>query len=147
MELKDFVAISGKPGLFKLVSQGKNLVIVENLETGQRLPAHAASRISSLEEIAVFTDTEDKPLQEVLISLYGKEQGKPCLDPKKATPNELRDYFASVLPNYDRIKVYLSDIVKLLTWYNILVTTNPSVFTEPAPEEAPSQEEPVKPEG
>jgi len=133
MELKDLVAISGKPGLYRMVSQGKSVLIVENLETGQRMPAHAANRISSLEEIAVFTDAEDKPLKEVFISIYKKENGKSCLDPRKASPDELRSYFAEILPDYDRLKVYLSDICKILTWYNILIATGHD-FTEPVSE-------------
>lgn len=123
MDIKDFIAISGQPGLYKLVSQGKSILIAENLETGQRIPVHASSHVSSMEEIAVFTDTEDKPLKEVFLEIYQKEDGKTVLDPKKSTNDQIREYFASVLPAYDRNQVYISDMKKIFTWYNILVTS------------------------
>jgi hypothetical protein len=123
MDIKDYIAISGQPGLFKMVTQGKNILIAENLSTGQRIPVHASSHVSSMEEIAVFTDTEDKPLKEVFFEIYQKEQGKPVLDPKKSTNDQIREYFASVLPTYDRDKVYISDMKKIFTWYNILITS------------------------
>jgi len=146
MDLKDFIAISGMPGLYKMISQGKNAVIVENLETGQRMPVHASNRISSLEEIAVFTESEDKPLKEVLSAMFGKESGKICLDPKKATPDQLREYLGTVLPDYDRLKVYVSDIKKILTWYNILVTKGSVDFTEPEKKDTATNEKPAEKE-
>ena len=123
MDIKDFIAISGQPGLFKMVSQGKSIIIAENLETGQRMPVHASSHVSSMEEIAVFTKKEDKPLKEVFLEIYQKEEGKTILDPKKSTNDQIIEYFASILPAYDRNKVYLSDMKKIFTWYNILVTS------------------------
>ena len=146
MDLKDFIAISGMPGLYKMISQGKNAVIVENLETGQRLPVHASNRISSLEEIAVFTDSEDKPLKEVLSAIFSKESGKVCMDPKKATSDQLREYLGTVLPDYDRLKVYVSDIKKILTWYNILITKGSVDFTEPENKDTDSNEKPAEKE-
>ncbi len=146
MDLKDFIAISGMPGLFKLVSQGKNAVIVENLETGQRMPVHASNRISSLEEIAVFTDGDDKPLKEVFLAIYNKESGKACLDPKKATSDQLKEYLGTVLPDYDRFKVYVSDIKKMLTWYNILITKGSVDFTVPESTETATGEKPAEEE-
>ena len=133
MELKDYIAISGKPGLFKLISQGKNIVIAENLETGQRIPVHASSHISSMEEITVFTQTEDKPLKEVFLEIYQKEEGKTVPDPKKSGDDQIRSYFASVLPDYDESKVYLSDMKKVLQWYNILVTCGKVEWTPDNP--------------
>jgi hypothetical protein len=121
MDIKDYIAVSGQSGLFRLISQGKNILIAENLETGKRIPVHASSRVSSMEEIAIFTDTEDKPLKEVFFEMYTKEGGKPAGDPKKLTSEQVRSYFASVLPTYDRDKVYVSDMKKILSWYNILV--------------------------
>ncbi len=130
MDLKDFISIAGMPGLYKLISQGKNVLIVENLETGQRMPSHEANRISSLEEIALFTKGEDKPLKDIFLDIYKKEEGKPTIDPKKAGSDELRDYFATIVPEYDRLKVYVSDIKKVLTWYNILLNSGKVDFTE-----------------
>ena len=98
MDIKDFIAISGQPGLFKLVSQGKSIMVAENLETGKRMPVHSTSHVSSMEEIAIFTDTEDKPLKDVFFEIYQKEEGKTILDPKKSTNEQIKDYFATVLP-------------------------------------------------
>ena len=135
MDIKDFIAVSGHPGLFKLVSQGKSILIAENLETGQRIPVHASSHVSSMEEIAVFTKTEDKPLKEVFSEIYQKEGGKTILDPKKSTDDQIREYFSSVLPEYDRNRVYVSDMKKIFTWYNILITSGKIDWTTPAPAE------------
>ena len=135
MDLKEYISIAGMPGLYKLISQGKSVLIVENLETGQRMPSHSANRISSLEEIALFTKGEDKPLKDIFLDIYKKEEGKPTLDPKKAGSDELRDYFATIVPEYDRLKVYVSDIKKVLTWYNILVSSGKVEFTETSAEE------------
>ena len=123
MDIKEFIAVSGQSGLFRLISQGKNILIAESLETGKRIPVHASQRVSSMEEIAIFTETEDKPLKEVFLDIYGKEGGKTLADPKKMTNDQVRAYFASVLPAYDRDKVYISDMKKILGWYNILVTS------------------------
>lgn len=140
MDIKDFIAVSGQSGLFKLISQGKSLLIAENLETGQRIPVHASAHVSSMEEIAIFTDTEDKPLKDLFYEIYQKEGGQPLADPKKATNDELRSYLASVLPGYDRDKVYNSDIKKILTWYNFLVKFGNIEWTKTEPAETPETE-------
>lgn len=119
MVLKDLMAISGNPGLYKFIAQGKNAVIVENLETGKRISAHAAAKISSLEDIAVFTETEEIPLSEVFDRIYDNEEGSEAIN-HKSPPEELKSYFAGLLPEYDRERVYLSDIKKIIQWYNIL---------------------------
>jgi len=119
MVLKDLMAISGNPGLYKFIAQGKNAVIVENLETGKRISAHAAAKISSLEDIAVFTETEEVPLSEVFDRIYDNEEGSEAIN-HKSPPEELKSYFAGLLPEYDRERVYLSDIKKIIQWYNIL---------------------------
>ena len=121
--LQTVLAISGKPGLYKLVSRATNSLIVEALDdTHKRIPAVASDRVTSLADIAMYTDAEDIPLWQVLKSLGEKEQSKECsLNYKKCSAQELHDYFAEVLPNYDRDRVHDSDIKKLLQWYNILV--------------------------
>jgi len=126
------LAISGKPGLYKLISRGKNSLIVEALdETHRRLPAFATDRITSLADIAMYTDADDVPLMDVLDSMKKLEEGKASsLDPKKASGDELRTYFSKVLPEYDRERVHVSDIKKLLQWYNILVTNGITDFKE-----------------
>jgi len=126
------LAISGKPGLYKLVSRGNNNLIVEALDaTHRRQPAFGTDRITSLADIAMFTDEDDVPLMNVLDSLKTLEDGKKAsLDAKKASSEELREYFAKVLPNFDRERVHTSDIKKLLQWYNILVENGITDFKE-----------------
>ena len=126
------LAISGKPGLYKLVSRGKNNLIVEALDaTHRRQPAFGTDRITSLADIAMFTDADDVPLMDVLESLKTLENGKKSsVDFKKASGDELREYFAKVLPAFDRDRVHSSDIKKLIQWYNILVENGITDFKE-----------------
>lgn len=132
------LAISGKPGLYKLVSRGKNSLIVECLDaTHRRIPAFANDRITSLSDIAMFTDTDDVALTKVLDSMKTLESSKPAsIDHKKASGDELREYFAKVLPNFDRDRVHVSDIKKLIQWYNILVANGITDFDEEKSEES-----------
>lgn len=133
--LKTILSISGKSGLYKLVSQGKNMLIVESLTDKKRMPAYGTDKMVSLGDIAMYTDEDDVPLQEVFLSIKKKENGQPiALDIKTATPDELRQYMGEVLPNFDRDRVHLSDIKKLIAWYNLLVANNLTDF-EPAEEE------------
>lgn len=126
------LAIAGKPGLYKLVSRGKNNLIVETIDaTHKRMPAFGTDRITSLADIAMFTDTDDVPLMDVLESLKTVEEGKKCtLDYKKASGAQLNEYFAKVLPNFDRDRVHGSDIKKLVQWYNILIENGITDFKE-----------------
>lgn len=128
--LQTILAISGKPGLYKLVSRAKNSLIVEILdETHRRLPAFAADRITSLADIAVYTDGDDVPLGKVLENMKQLEESKEAsINYKKASGDELREYFAKVLPNFDRERVHVSDIKKLIQWYNILVNNGVTDF-------------------
>ena len=126
------LAISGKPGLYKLVSRAKNSLIVEALdETHKRMPAFGSDRITSLADIAMFTQTEDVPLMKVLASMRDLEQGKTAsIDFRKASGQELRDYFAKVLPDWDQDRVQNSHIKKLIQWYDILIKAGISDFEE-----------------
>ena len=126
------LAIAGKPGLYKLVSRGKNNLIVEALDaTHRRQPAFGSDRITSLADIAMFTDSDDIPLMDVIESLKTLENGnKSAIDYKKASGDDLREYFAKVLPNYDRDRVHTSDIKKLIQWYNILIENGITDFKE-----------------
>ena len=126
------LAISGKPGLYKLVSRAKNSLIVEALDgTHKRMPAFGTDRITSLADIAMFTETDDVPLMQVMASLRDLEGGKPSsLNYKKATPEELKEYFTRVLPEWDQDRVQNSHIKKLIQWYNILVTAGITDFEE-----------------
>jgi len=126
------LAISGKPGLYKLISRGKNNLIVESLDAShRRMPAFATDRITSLADIAMFTETDDIPLMDVLENIKTLEEGKKAtVDPKKASTKELQDYFTKVLPEWDRDRVHVSDIKKLVSWYNILIEAGITDFKE-----------------
>lgn len=119
MVLKDIIAISGEGGLFRFIAQGKNSIIVEHLDTKRRMAAHGTAKVSSLEDISIFTDTEDVPLSEVFNRIFDRENGGPSID-HKSSGAELSSYFEEILPEYDRERVYTSDIKKLVNWYNIL---------------------------
>ena len=140
--LKTILSISGKPGLFKLVSHGKNMLIVESLADKKRVPAYAKDNVNYLADIEIYTDEAEVPLHEVLTSVKNKENGQQASIPTSAKPDELRAYFAEILPNFDRERVYPSDIKKLISWYNILIGAGITEFTpeEPASEEAPAEE-------
>lgn len=117
--LKDILAISGEPGLYKLVSRNAKGVIIENLDSKKRMPYYNATKISSLEDIAIFTEDDDKPLNEVLQAIKDKENGGPSID-HKSTKDELINYFRQVVPDYDEDRVYPNHIKKVISWYNIL---------------------------
>jgi dephospho-CoA kinase len=121
--METILSIAGKPGLYRLVSRGKQNLIVESLdEAKKRMPAFSTDRVISLADIAMYTDAEDIPLWKVLKNLGEKSESKECpLNYKKASAKELREFFAEVLPDYDRDRVHDSDIKKLIQWYNILV--------------------------
>ena len=128
--LKNILSITGKPGLYKLVSQGNNMLIVESLLDGKRMPTYARDKIVSLGEISMYTMGDDIALSEVLTNLGKKEELKVVsFDPKKADNNQLHAFFAEVLPDYDRDRVYPSDIRKLIQWYNILIGAGITDFT------------------
>ena len=131
------LAISGKPGLYKLVSRAKNSLIVEALDdTHKRMPAFATDRITSLGDIAMFTETDDVPLTDVLDNLKKLEDGKKAsINEKKASSAELREYFSKVLPEWDQDRVKDSHIKKLITWYNILIEAGITDFKDEEPEE------------
>lgn|SRR5690554_1773015 len=115
--LKGILAISGKPGLFKLITNAKNSIIVESLLDGKRMPAYATSKISSLEDISIYTIDDDVKLADVFISIFEKDVK---VNPKKASSDELKKTFKEVLPDYDDERVYVSDIKKVFTWFNLL---------------------------
>ena len=136
--LKGILAVSGHSGLFKMIAESKNNIIVESLETGKRMPVYSSSRISSLEDIAIYTDSEELPLKEVLKLIYDKEEGKAAIS-HKSSPEKLKSYLADVLPSYDRDRVYVSDIKKVLLWYNILFEKEMLDFSEEEKEEDETQ--------
>lgn len=128
------LSISGKPGLYKLVSRGKANLIVELIdETHKRLPIFASDSVTSLNDIAIYTEADDIPLTKVLANVYKEENGGAVpFNYRKCSSKELRDYFAKILPEYDRDRVHDSDIKKLLQWYDILVKNGITDFDTPA---------------
>ena len=119
MNLTGIIAISGRPGLFKVVAQGKNNIIVESLEERKRFPAYASDRISALDDISIYTYNEDKPLKEIYTTIFTKEKGGATISHKEDLKKQ-EAYLLEVLPDYDQERVYPSDIKKLFQWYNLL---------------------------
>ena len=136
--LRTILSISGKPGLYKLISQGKNMLILEALDaTKKRLPVYGHDKVISLGDIAMYTDDEEVALAEVLESVKAKSNGTvTAIDYKKASAAELQAFMAEVLPTYDRDRVHNSDIKKLIQWYNILVSNGITEFVAAEEEEA-----------
>lgn len=128
--MKRILSIAGKPGLYSLVSQGKNMLIVENIQTGKRTPAYSSDKVISLADVAIYTTDEDKPLYDVLQAVSEKNDGKPVDLSQFKTPDQLREYFGEILPDFDRDRVYNNDIKKLFSWYNILVANGVTQFKD-----------------
>lgn len=122
--LKTILSVSGKPGLYQLISSGKNMVIVESLVDGKKIPIHARDKVVSLGDISIYTETDDAPLKDILINIKQKEAGKKASIATGAKPEELKKYFLEILPDFDRDRVYPTDIKKIIGWYNILVNAN-----------------------
>lgn len=146
MNLTGIIAISGRSGLYKVIAQGKNNLIVESLEDRKRFPAYASDRISALEDISIYTIDEDVPLKAIYKSIFIKENGGNGPS-HKDDAKKLEVYLLEVLPNYDRERVYLSDIKKLFQWYNLLIKAGELKLEEEAVEtETPVAEEDNKEE-
>ncbi len=130
--LETILAISGKPGLYKLVSRGNRNLIVETIDAQKkRFPAFAADKVISLADIAMYTDEKEVPLRQVLNNIKTKEDGKVAqLDWRKASKEELFAFMGEVLPNFDRDRVYPADVKKLIQWYNILIENGLTDFDE-----------------
>lgn len=120
MDLSKIITVAGKPGLYRVVAQGRQALIVESLIDGKRMPVHASVRVSSLEEISMFTTGDDVPLTDVLKKLYEIEKGKPSLDPKEDA-DKLFKKLGEALPEHDRERIYDSDVRKLFVWYGQLL--------------------------
>lgn len=120
MTLKDILAISGYNGLYRFISQGRNGIIIEGLTDKKRVNAASSSRVSALEDIAIYTTDKEVPLKDIFRSIFQKENGGNAIDPKSSN-DKLKAYFETILPEYDKDRVYTSDIKKVLTWYNLLL--------------------------
>ena len=140
MDLSKILSITGKGGLFKFLSRTPNSFIVEGLDDGKRFPAFSNDGVATLDNIAIFTETDEVPLQTVFQNIYKKEDGKKMEMPKDN--NAIKAYFAEILPEYDRDRVYVSNMKKVFSWYNILVEHGLVDLEEPATEE-PAAEEPA----
>ncbi len=132
MDLSNILVIAGKPELSELVSQTKGGAVVKNLVTGQKYPVFKNDRISSLSEIRIFTENDERPLEEVMQSIHKALDGKPThFEPKKAEGMEMFDLLEKALPDYDRERVHTSDAKKLFAWYNVLLGAEKITFDEP----------------
>jgi hypothetical protein len=134
MNLKDILSISGESSLFKFIAQGKNAIIVENIETGKRISVASSTKVSALEEIAIFTTGEEVPLSKVMDIIWEKENSGETIS-HKAADADLKRKFEEILPDYDRQRVYVSDMKKLYQWYNFLQKKNMLIKEEPVAEE------------
>jgi hypothetical protein len=122
IDLSGFISISGQPGLFKIIAQSKTGIIVEGLHDKKRTNVYASTKVSTLSDISMFTTGDDKPIEEIMTSIFEKEKGGAAVD-QKADDKTVVAYFAAVLPEYDKERVYVSNMRKLLTWYNALQST------------------------
>ncbi|MCF8331915.1 MAG: DUF5606 domain-containing protein [Bacteroidales bacterium] len=140
-DLTEILAISGKGGLFKMVAQAKNSIIVESLNDGKRMPVHATEAVSSLEEISIFTDGEDMPLKDVFKRIYEKTEGGKAPSHKDPA-DQLKAFMEEVVPDYDKDQVYISDIKKVMKWYNNLHDADMLSFVtaEEEKEDEPNEE-------
>lgn len=127
--IKQILSISGRPGLFKLVNQGKNMLIVESLLNGKRMPAYARDKVVSLGDISIYTDEGDVPLTDVFETIKEKNEGKE-VDIKSMDDADVRSYFEEILPAFDKERVYTNDIRKVFTWYNQLIAAGVTEFKD-----------------
>jgi hypothetical protein len=134
--LNDILAVSGHSGLFKLIAKNSNSIIVESLETAKRIPVYQTTKVSTLGDIAIFTTDTEVPLIEVFEKISKIENKAACSIGKGASNDEIKEYFEDVLPTYDKERVYVSDMKKVLSWYTILQAKNMLDF-EKKEEEAP----------
>jgi len=122
IDLSGFISITGQPGLFKIIAQSKSGIIVEGLQDKKRSNVYASTKVSTLSDISMFTTGDDKPIEEIMTSIFEKEKGGAAID-QKSDDKAVEAYFAQVLPDYDKERVYVSNMRKLLTWYNTLQST------------------------
>jgi hypothetical protein len=119
MNLKEILSISGQSGLYKFISEGRQGIIVESFEDKKRTCVYATQKVTALEDIAIYSDDKEVQLADIFKTIYEKENGGVSIN-HKSSPEELKKYMAEILPDYDKEKVYVSDIKKVVQWYNIL---------------------------
>ena len=142
MDFSKILSISGKPGLHKMVGESKNGLIVESLTDGKKFPAFSHERISSLKEISIYTETGDISLKDVLKKMKEIQDGKPVDNPKKSSSSDLKALFEQFVPDYDKDAVYVSDMKKVFTWYNLLQEKDMLDFTDDEEENETTEENP-----
>lgn len=138
MDLSGIISITGRPGLYRVIAQGKNSIIVESLTDGKRFPAYATDRISALDDISIYTYDKDVPLKDVFTSILKKEKGQATISHKEDI-SVLQKYMTDILPDYDQERVYASDIKKLFQWFNMLLESE-IIKLEVKEEKAPKEE-------
>lgn len=139
--IRNILAIAGRPGLFKIVKQGKNMLIVSQLATGKCQPAYARDKVSSLGDISIYTVTDDKHLSEVFELIKAKNEGNKVDIKAIGGDSEIREYFAGILPEFDNDRVYTADIKKIFSWYNQLIDAGITDFTDSDEAEETKSEE------
>lgn len=141
--LKKILSVSGKPGLYKLISYGKNLIVIEGIADGKRIPAYNHDKIISLGDIAIYTDSAEVPLSKVFESIFAKFEGKAIDVADYNKVDALQAFFSEILPDYDKERVYKNDIKKIILWYNLLVNAGITDFSSEAKaeEEVPEEKE------
>jgi hypothetical protein len=140
MNLTGIISIAGKPGLYKVISQTKNGIVVESLIDGKKMPVTATQKVSALTDIHIYTKAEDMPLQEVMERIFDFTKGKETINPKES-PEKLREFMQACLPEYDEDRVYNSDLKKLFPWYNLLLNSGLLVKEQTNKEEEVSEAE------
>ena len=144
--IRRILSIAGKPGLYRLVNQGKNMLIVEQLNTGKRMPAYARDKVISLGDISIYTLDGDVPLAEVFEKVSAKTEGKPVDLKQFASDQELRSFFGEILPSFDDERVYSTDIKKLFSWFNLLLSAGITEFVDKSEEAKEEGAEEAAPE-
>ena len=129
MDLNKILSIAGKPGLYRLVAQSKNGLIIESLLDGKRMNAFMNEKISSLEEISLFSHSEDVALKDVLRNMFNLTSGQKAID-NKADDVKIKEFFGQIVPDYDKERVYVSHMRKVIGWYNLLQEKGMLDFTE-----------------
>ena len=141
--LKKIISITGKPGLQKILSQGRGTLIVEDVETKRRFPVHSRDQVVSLGDISMYTESGDTPLGEIMQMLYDKTGGKP-VDGDSMNSGQLHQSFGDVVTDYDRLRVRDRDIKKLYKWYNLLLADGFTKFVEDPADAATEAEKPAE---
>lgn len=141
--LKKIISITGKPGLQKILSQGRGTLIVEDVETKRRFPVHSRDQVVSLGDISMYTESGDTPLGEIMQMLYDKTGGKP-IDGDSMNSEQLHQSFGDVVTDYDRLRVRDRDIKKLYKWYNLLLADGFTQFVDDTADAATEAEKPAE---